>query len=127
MQVETFECQEVVEQTPEVTEEAQILITKLGLIGQDTFYRSKTEDGPGMCPYRLMTREEQAVYRALCPRTVDLQKYESGPIPMRILQVAAHATELNLGKLSVWCPQDAHDPDPILVAQGETNKPPFLL
>lgn len=127
MEVETFECEEAVCEGEKATEEALELIDKLGLDGQKTYYQGENEEKPAKCClYHFMTKEEQAVYRALCPRTVALKDYESGPVPIRVLQVAAHVADTGLGKLEVWCPKDATDPDPILVAQLP-SKAPYLL
>lgn len=85
MLVETFELEEVAEQPPELEAEAVALIEKLGLDGQQT-----------RIPYRKMTEEETFVYGILCPMRTPLKKYKEGPIPLRVLQVAAHATDVGM-------------------------------
>lgn len=110
MQVETYEATEVYDGENENREEAAKLADKLGLQGQARYLgtEEKSEN-----PYRKMTREEWEVYNALCPRSCKIQEYSDGPIPLRILQVAAHATDL-FDKIMVLYPQSADIDDPVL-------------
>src|SRR5690606_31479142 len=97
MQVETYEVNETlsdgtVEQMSDP--ESLALIEQLGLRGQETLL-GKREAGDDVavvrCPYRRMSAEEQNVFAVVCPQVTSLEEYASGPIPLRVLQVAAHA------------------------------------
>ena len=122
IQVETFDVKEVTE-TGEVdkTEETIKLIETLGLKGQQDLVR----DGAGgldIIPYRAITKEEQFVYRVLCPQTASVELYTGCPIPLRVLQIISHARELQMGKLEVWSAEGAVK-DPVLVAvDGPTTR-----
>src|SRR4051812_6016244 len=91
MHVETFECGEVSHEPTEASEEAIGIIEALGLQGQKTFVASRDGKMPARVPYRLMTAEEVAVYATLCPVAKCIRDYDSSPIPLRVLQIAAHA------------------------------------
>jgi hypothetical protein len=118
MQVETFECHETASEPIEANEEAVQLIEQLGLDGQRALL-SKT-DQPARCPYRVMTADETFVYRTLCPHSVKLAEYRDAPIPLRVLQVAAHAKALGIFKeLHVWHAASAEEKDPVLVGLKE--------
>lgn len=102
-----------------VSEEALALIETLDLEGQRTLTQHKTlgdEEVVVRNPYRMITREEQAIFGALMPNRVKLAEYGDGPIPLRALQVAAHAKSLDFFDkgFEVWCPQPGRD-DPVLV------------
>lgn len=118
MQVETFEqTEETPMGTPEAerTEEAIALIEKLGLQGQEKMI-AKKEGGIGVRnPYREMSKEELAVYEALYPEHSRIEQYDKGFIPVRVLQVAAHAKELDhFSRIEVWGERTAPK-DPLLV------------
>lgn len=125
MQVETFEETEVSAQGQEdpADEVAMKLIIDLGLTGQVD--RNKKTDGgetTTRCPYRVMTAKEVAVYSILFPRKVDVEKYSAGMIPLRVLQVIAHAKELNVYKsIQIWA-ENTRPKDPILVAERQSDK-----
>jgi hypothetical protein len=123
MNVETYEVISIDEQhgsviNEQVSEEALALIETLGLQGQRSLIETRTLDGEEVQtrnPYRLMTGEEQAIFGTLMPNRVKLADYRDGPIPLRALQVAAHAKALDcFDDIEVWCPQPGRD-DPILV------------
>lgn len=122
MQVEVYECETV--EKAEDCEQAQALAAQLGLHGPESFYGQPG----GVRPYREMTAQEKFVYSTLLPEKTRLKDYDTGPVPLRVLQIAAHATELELGELYVW-----HQPgsrDPLLVAiEGPEYSPKktFLL
>lgn len=123
MQVETYEEQEVAEMTEEKCEAVQELIEKLGLEGQEEFYKKDTSTAP--FPYRRMTLQEKFVYSVLFPSVTEIGKFRSGAIPLRVLQVAAHAKELYAGecKLLVWHSADVRkDPVLVLSATDPTEK-----
>lgn len=117
MLVESFECSEVKEEASEMTDEAIALIEKLGLGGQQNFVSPKKEgqDTANRCPYREMLDEEFHVYGALCPEKTKLCYYKSSPIPLRVLQIAAHASEF-FPHLEVWDKESSDVKDPVLVA-----------
>lgn len=104
--------------------EAVELITTLGLKGQEALLvERQTEGGETVVerfPYRRMTKDEDRVYGFLMPQKTKLVDYKDGPVPLRVLQVAAHATDLFDEPLIVWHPEGAID-DPILI--GIKHKP----
>lgn len=119
MQIETYE---VTEQTTEMLtedkEQAIKLIESLGLEGQEKFVKGSDEGNKNLFPYRKMTRQERNVYSILCPRQSDLKSYHDSPIPVRIMQVAAHAMSFDFfRKLVVWYPDNADVKDPVLVGE----------
>jgi hypothetical protein len=116
MKVETFEVTETNECGPDIEQEQLMLIESLGLTGQRKLISNGKEGETNLCPYRKMTADEKVVYSVLLSRRVNLEDYCDATIPTRVLQVAAHAKELEIGKLAVWCPENADDPDPVLVA-----------
>lgn len=132
MQVETFEQNEVVggkiedENSPEAFE----LIESLGLTGQRQMMGKKEEGVSVRCPYRAMTIRERRVYEAVFPKHVKLKEYQDSMIPLRILQVAAHANELDVyERLEVWC-ENSQPKDPILVGivkKGESSEVMHIL
>jgi len=121
-EVETFEVQEVAAEHPEVSEEAQKLIEEMGLEGQKSFQETpEGESTDTRCPYRELTDDERFVYRVHCPKETSIEKYSGSPIPLRVLQIAAHAKE--------WCPyiyvwDRSTDlvKDPVLVGQTHKNR-----
>lgn len=120
MQVETFECSETAAEPIEATEEAVALMEKLGLAGQMQLVTRADGTPDKRCPYREITQEERFVYRVLCPESFKLHEYRASPIPLRVLQIAAHANELGLFKrFIVWDKVDAAVNDPVLIAATE--------
>lgn len=121
MQVETFECAEVAAEPIEASEEAIRLIDEMGLAGQRELVTLGKAGHETRSPYREMLNDEVAVYSILCPQRTDLAKYNASPIPLRVLQVAAHAVTVIPGcRLRVWDRAEAAVKDPVLVA--ETGK-----
>lgn len=125
MLVETFEATEVDSQgVPECDDAAVALIEQLGLSGQQKLLQRREGDSGTKVlrsPYCKMTADEQAVYGFLCPKQTTLHKYEDGPIPLRVLQVAAHATEF-FEEIRVWSPKEARIKDPVLVGYTDKNQ-----
>lgn len=120
MQVETFECSETAAEPTEATEEAVRIIEELGLAGQLELVTKRPDSRDQRCPYREMLKEEAFVYGVLCPNATKLADYKASPIPLRVLQLAAHATSLGLfNRLEVWDREDATEKDPVLVAHTE--------
>ncbi|HXJ41373.1 MAG TPA: hypothetical protein VNH18_18975 [Bryobacteraceae bacterium] len=116
MLVETYEVTEVDgEGTPECEAEAKRLIDALELEGQQSLYAAG--ETTVRSPYRKMTAQEKFVYSQICPRKMSLKKYDDRPVPVRILQVAAHATPI-YDHVYVWCPANADEPDPVLVGMN---------
>lgn len=113
MQVETYECDEIKDETPEMSEEALRLIEELDLDGQRQI-TAKPDGGAKRMPYREMTAEERFVFVHICPQQTPLAHYAATPIPVRVLQVAAHAKPL-FDRIIVWHPRTATEPDPVLV------------
>lgn len=115
MLVETFECHETASEPIEAAEEAVALIESLGLNGQRELL-SRRDDHNTRCPYREMTADEKFVYGTLCPTRAKLKDYKRTPIPLRVLQVAAHANSLGIFKeLMVLDAGTAVEKDPVLV------------
>lgn len=112
MKVLTYECDETASETAEDSSEALALIEQLGLTGQTSLI-SKEQI---RIPYREMTAEEGFIFGELCPVSTALESYRSSPIPLRVLQVAAHAKGLGMfDELIVMHPQTDFDRDPVLV------------
>jgi hypothetical protein len=117
MQVETFECTETAHEPIEACQEAVGLMEELGLEGQKELVTKCEKSGfDQRCPYREMTATEAYVYRVLCPEVTPLKTYKRSPIPLRVLQVAAHANSLGIFKeLRVWDRASPAVKDPVLV------------
>lgn len=118
MNVETFEVEELLaDGSTEDQEKAKDLTSSLALEGQKKFFESKDR-----FPYRKMTRQEAQVYGLICPSRTALSKYEDSPIPLRVLQVAAHAKGLGFfDELVVMHPASAVQDDPLLVGRKGTE------
>jgi hypothetical protein len=117
MKVETYECEETKMEVPQESEEAVRLIDELGLEGQQVLV-SKKKDATEIqrCPYRKIRADEEFVYRLLCPQSIELKRFDEMPIPLRVLQVIAHAKSLNIFQtFQIWCARGAIK-DPVLVA-----------
>lgn len=119
MIVETYELPEIAEQAPEDAAECAKMAESLGLSGQKQYLAAP--DAPA-CPYRLVTAEEAFVYGELCPKSVRIERYADGPIPLRIMQVIAHAKTLPVfAFLEVWCPATAAEKDPVLIGRSDAH------
>jgi hypothetical protein len=125
MQIETYEAISLDEQHGEivnelVSEEAMSIIDALGLDGQKELLSEHETDGESVttrAPYRTMTAEESAIFGAVLPRHVTIDRYNDAPIPLRVLQVAAHARTIDMfNRIEVWCPANPAAPDPLLIA-----------
>jgi hypothetical protein len=118
MQVETFEETEVAELIGcDADAESLALIERLGLTGQQNLIgKSGETDQQVRCPYRLITTEENFVYRTLCPKVTEASKYGDSPIPLRILQIIAWAQDNPFfKKLEIWSAKSATVKDPVLI------------
>ena len=114
MKIETYEIEPASTEIETLANdgEAKMLCEELGLTGQLSLVDNKEAT---FFPYRHMTNIEMRVFKVHCPMQTNLTSYKSDVIPVRVLQVAAHA--LKLGKLhhiEVWHPKDAKL-DPVLV------------
>ena len=109
MKVEEYTCEEL-PQSVEATEEVRSLLRQLGAQGQEALYE---ESGEAVPSYRKMTPVEYAVYKTLLPQREPIEKYNAGPIPLRVLQIAAHAKDQLTGTLVVWH-QGVGKDDPLL-------------
>ena len=121
MQVETYEVAELIgEQLEDISSpEAIELIEQLGLDGQKELLSVReVGDGDSVVvrnPYQVMTEEEQRVLQLCFPIETPLRDYSASAIPLRVLQVAAHAQQCpNIKRIVVWHPKDAMT-DPVLV------------
>lgn len=122
MQVETFECSETAAEPIEATEEAIALMESMGMQGQLELIRPKGDKPAARCCYREITAEEFFVYKLLCPTETKLSQYSASPIPLRVLQVAAHAKSLELFReLYVWDRESVTVKDPVLIASTGAN------
>lgn len=117
MKVETYEVEELKGSeatTMAADSEALELAKSMGLEGQIKLSDPETDT---RCPYQKMSRIQQLVFGALFPQRTRVERYDSGPIPLRVLQVLAHCKELPMfTRFEVWHPMDAREPDPVLVA-----------
>lgn len=123
MKVETYEVENSA--APEVATmaqdaEAQELIERLGLNGQRKLLNPETATRN---PYRAMTKQEQEVYNAVLECKTELSDYADDCIPLRVLQVAAHAKECGLfDRIEVWHASPAVQiDDPLLVGRVKTG------
>lgn len=119
MKVETFEVTEITESGGvdecEVQEFAA-LSEQLGLEGQQKFVAGKETEAPAVVPYRRMTAAEEFVYGEVCPQHITAKHYSDRPMPVRILQVLAHATALDFfERVEVWSARTAALKDSVLV------------
>lgn len=115
MLVETYEVTETMgDGTQECEAEALALIEEMGLEGQQSRVKRTDTGETKRNPYRLMSIDEVFVYGEICPKRTVLTKYADGPVPLRVLQVAAHAKSL-FERLEVWHPESAAEKDPVLV------------
>jgi hypothetical protein len=129
MHVETYEAVETgFDGAVECDAEALALIEQLGLEGQQKLVAKNDAGDDVRNPYRKMTADENYVYSLLLSRKVKLDQYDDGPIPLRVLQVAAHAKD-HFSTLMVWCPENADVKDPILLGYtgNEYSRERFML
>lgn len=118
MKVETYEITETSSDgtVDMLDEQAVALVNKLGLDGQKKLVENSGTGTKILLPYQEMATNERHVYELLFPQKTTVEVYESGPIPLRVLQVIAFAKDL-FDKLEVWCPSTRAKDDPILVGR----------
>jgi hypothetical protein len=110
MQIEEFACSEMADATEEQNQEVLELVEKLGLDGQS---KLKT----GIMPYPEVTGEQKFVLDVLTPTRVNVKQYSRTAIPLRVLQIAAHATEIGFfEEIQVWDTKGV-EKDPVLVGK----------
>lgn len=131
MLIETYEIEpETTSDGVVETDEAAVaLIEELELQGQQALVKKDEDTGDvKRVPYLEMTKQEKAVYQACYPRAESVQEYSAGLIPLRVLQVIAHARQL-FDKVLIWHDREIKDPDPILVGRigGDYDGRHFLL
>lgn len=116
MLVESYECQETASEPIEASEEAVRLIDDLGLEGQKEILAKSEDDTTLRVPYAIANAEQLFVFRVLCPSVSKLAEYKRTPIPLRVLQIAAHAQSLGFFReLVVWDAASPAEKDPVLV------------
>ncbi len=124
IQVETFEIEDA--KHGELSQmafdaEAAELVEKLGLSGQKLIQNPETLT---RCPYPMAEKEQVLVYRALNAETCKPEDYSLDAIPVRVMQVLAHAKDLKFfTSFAIWYPKSARVEDPVLVGL-RTWKPP---
>ena len=85
MKIEEFAI-ETCPQSEEFNDEAKALVEQLGAVEQSRFY-----DHQQPAAYRKMTPLEYAVYKTILPRREEIKSFKACPIPLRVLQIGAHA------------------------------------
>jgi hypothetical protein len=127
IQIETFEVEDasVSEATTMATDAAAIeLIEQLGLTGQKKLVNGNTVT---RLPYRAMEAQEALVYQAICDSKAKVEDYSGEAIPLRVLQVIAHAKSTELfARLEIWFPKEYKIDDPVLVGvKQEVRNPTY--
>lgn len=111
MNVEVYTTEETTRNQDDIAE-VKTLIESLGLEGQKQFVEVPANT---VNPYRRMTADEQFIYETLMPNTCKPEKYKADLIPLRVLQVLAHARSLEyFDELTVCYPELGQD-DPVLI------------
>jgi hypothetical protein len=119
MLVETYEAHEVEEQTIQDHEECIGLIESLGLIGQKELINP---DKTNKFPYRKMTAEESFVYGLLLPKNCIIEEFKESQIPLRVLQIYAHAKTLEFfTSFEVLFSPNSDEKDPVLIGKKQGN------
>lgn len=128
MQVETYEVEEITGEMGVMAADSEAieLMQKMGLSAQLALTNTETAT---RFPYRLMSPLELKVFKMIFPEQDKFENYAGGLIPLRILQVAAHAQALSsspIKKLMVWHTGVAKE-DPILVGHTADYAGSFYL
>jgi len=114
MRVETYECQETAAEPIEATEEAIALMDELGLEGQQKLVSVDENKQPRRCPYSEATEEQMFIMNYVVPKIVKIESYNSGPIPLRVLQVVSRAKSIGMEDIVVRCKNTQQVDDPIV-------------
>jgi hypothetical protein len=131
MDVETYEVETIDGATYASDEEKQELVElaeKLALTGQKELIGESADGTATVFPYRLMTKAERNVYQTLLPVRTKMCDFKDSVIPLRVMQVAAHAKDLNderVGYLEVWHQPGARDP--VLVGRENSYGDCYIL
>ncbi len=125
-QVETYEAEDASHSdasTLAADHEAIELIASLGLKGQEKLVNAGTVT---RVPYRAMEAREALVYGTLFDGRSKVEEYSGEAIPLRVLQVIAHARECGLfnGGLVIWHPKTHVVRDPVLIGITKTRTYP---
>lgn len=125
IQVETFEMEDAYhgEASQAVADvESIALCEKLGLEGQLSISNVETQT---RSPFKVMTKDEYAVYGLICPEHVEVRAFKTEPIPLRVLQVLAYAKSdecpIKFDSLQIWSVSSAVIKDPLLVGKVKTG------
>ena len=111
-QVETF----IIEETSELIYDNEKLnqwnelVNELGLEGQTKIVTK--EKSP--IPFMYLKKSLQNVFETLCPRKVDVEKFDISPIPVEILDlISLSKKEKYFSRIEIW--YDDNNPDPVCV------------
>lgn len=125
IQVETFEMEDAYhgEASQAVADvESIALCEKLGLEGQLSISNKETQT---RSPFKVMTKDEYVVYSLVCPEHVEVTRFKTEPIPLRVLQVLAYAKSdecpIKFDTLEIWSVSSAVIKDPLLVGKVKTG------
>lgn len=110
--VETY----IIEETQELIYDNEQLdkwnsfVTELGLSGQQTIVKDKKSP----IPFLWMNTSLINVFTELCPRKVEISKYNKTPIPVEVLSLVSLSNkEGYFDKVEVW--YNDKDPDPAVI------------
>lgn len=110
METEIYSVTHDTPETPEMDQESINIIEELDLEGQKKLLRVD-ESRVVRNPFPAMTREEELVYRNICPAKHKLREFESESIPLSILKEIALAEKLKLfARIEIWSAPQADDP-----------------
>ncbi len=101
---------------PEITEEWKQLAESLGMEGQLSLTKPKSEGeaDKNPSPYIHMNKKMERVFAVLCPEVVDYKKYDKSTIPREVLkEIALAEKEKFFDKICIW--YDDASPDPLVV------------
>ena len=103
VQVETYEVGETGfdGESIECDAESIEIMEKLGLDGQLQLVVSDEGEATARIPYRKMTKDEALVFELIFGKKTSLKNFSDEAIPLRVLQVAAHATDI-FDQIQVW-------------------------
>lgn len=125
IQIETFEMEDAYhgEASQAVADvESIALCEKLGLEGQLSIANTGTQT---RSPFKVMTKDEYAVYSIVCPEHTEVSLFRTEPIPLRVLQVLAYAKSdecpIKFDSLAIWSVKSAVIKDPLLVGAVKTG------
>jgi len=110
MEIETYEEQEVKPTCLDDKNELLKLANDIGAHGQ----RGLLDDSSAVIrtfPYRKMTLREKRIYETLLPVKDEIGVFKDSVIPLRVMQIAAHAVQFpETKRLEVWHSRTMTDP-----------------